>query len=63
MLAFFPIIMFLMMGSVVDGYLDFVLDRPVGNMLLLISATLVFVGLVTVQRIGRIEPTGQGVSA
>ena len=63
LLAFFPILMFLMMGSVVDGYLDFVLDRPVGNMLLLISATLVFVGLVTVQRIGRIEPTGQGVSA
>ena len=63
LLAFFPILMFFMMGSVVDGYLDFVLDRPIGNLLLLISASLVFVGLLTVQKVGRVEPYRTGVSA
>ncbi len=63
LLAFFPIVMFFMMGSAVDGYLDFVLDRPAGNVLLLVSAGLVFLGLLAVQKIGRIEPRRRSVSA
>ena len=63
LLAFFPILMFIMMGSVVEGYLDFVLDRPVGNMLLLISASLIFLGLLTVQKVGRVEAPRTGASA
>jgi len=63
LLAFFPIIMFLMMGSAIDGYFEFMLDRSEGNIILLTSATLIFFGLLAVQKLGRIEPRRRSVSA
>jgi tight adherence protein B len=42
----------------VDGYADFLLDRPVGNMLLAASALLIATGLLMVQRMCRIDRVG-----
>lgn len=42
----------------VDGYADFLLDRPVGNMLLAASAMLIATGLLMVQRMCRIDRVG-----
>lgn len=42
----------------VEGYADFLLDRPVGNMLLAASALLIAAGLLMVQRMCRVDRAG-----
>ena len=56
-LAFGPVIITPLMAMNVAGYSEFILDRPIGNMLLAVSAILLATGLVWVHRISRIEVT------
>ncbi len=55
MLALLPIAVVALMSSKVDGYAQFVFDRPIGNGMLALSTVLVVSGLVVVQRMCRID--------
>lgn len=60
MLAVMPILVIALMSAMVDGYSEFVFDRPVGNLLVGMSAALVMVGVLAIQRISRIEDAIEG---
>ncbi|MCP3860175.1 MAG: hypothetical protein GY704_11020 [Phycisphaeraceae bacterium] len=51
------------MGASIGGYLDFLFDEPMGNLLPAISSALIVVGMLTLESLARIEPRGSGVSA
>jgi Flp pilus assembly protein TadB len=38
-----------------EGYAEFVFDRPAGNMVLAISAVLVAAGIILTQRLAQVE--------
>jgi Flp pilus assembly protein TadB len=61
-LAITPVIAVTLMSINVDGYSDFILNRPAGNAILSVSALMLAIGLVSVHRICRIE-SAQGVRA
>lgn len=54
-LAMTPVIAVTLMSMNVDGYSEFILNRPAGNAILGVSALMLALGLVSVQRICRIE--------
>jgi Flp pilus assembly protein TadB len=57
-----PVIAVTLMSMNVDGYSEFILNRPAGNTILGVSALMLALGLVSVQRICRIE-SAQGARA
>lgn len=54
-LGLLPLLIIPVLSSSVDGYAQFLFDRPIGNSLLAASALLVAIGLIVVQRLCRIE--------
>ena len=50
-----PLVVVPLMAMNIEGYSEFILDRPTGNILLATSAMMLAVGLVSVHRISRIE--------
>lgn len=63
LLTVFPVIVVVMMTASVTEYWPFLIDRPEGNLLMGISALLVVAGLVTIERIGRFDPSSREVAA
>lgn len=61
MLSVMPIIVLFVLSTAVEGYRDFVFNRPEGNMMLAISAGLVMIGILSMQRITRIERKTEGI--
>lgn len=60
LLAVMPVAVIALMTASVEGYSEFVFDRPLGNLLVGISAALVMVGTIAMQRIARIERDAEG---
>ena len=54
-LAMGPVIAVPLMSMNIDGYSEFLLYRPAGNILLAVSAMMLAIGLISVHRISRIE--------
>jgi Flp pilus assembly protein TadB len=54
-LGLLPLLVIPVLSSSVEGYAEFLFDRPIGNTLLAASAMLVATGLITVQRLCRLE--------
>ncbi len=63
LLTVFPVMVVLAMGASIDGYFDFLFDRPMGNLLLAIAATLIVTGMLSLERLARIDPRSSGVPA
>ena len=59
-LSVLPLIAVPLMAWLVDDYLVLLLDRPVGNILLGISAVLLVAGIASIQRFGRIDGSQDG---
>lgn len=55
MLGLLPLAVIPVLSANLDGYAQFLFDRPIGNMLLAVSAVLIATGLVVVQRMCRID--------
>ncbi|MHC4245449.1 MAG: type II secretion system F family protein [Planctomycetota bacterium] len=62
-LAVFPLMVIAAMSVLIDGYFDFLFDEPTGNLLLAIAAALIVVGMLSLERLARIEPRSSGVPA
>lgn len=58
LVAMGPLLVIPVMAAISDGYVDFIVNRPAGNLLLAVSATMLAIGLVSVHRICRIEIVG-----
>ena len=58
LVAMGPLLVIPLMSTISDGYTDFIMNRPAGNLLVAVSATMLVAGLVSVQRICRIEIVG-----
>ena len=58
LVAMGPLLVIPLMSAISADYADFIMNRPVGNLLVAISAILLATGLVSVQRICRIEIVG-----
>jgi len=61
-LSVMPIAVIALMTAMVDGYAEFVFERPLGNLLVGLSAVLVVVGIVSMQRIARVDETSEGAA-
>ena len=59
-LAVAPVLAFLVIGLQLEEYMDLMLNRPVGHLLLGMAAVLVVVGLVAVRRMSSFERLGEG---
>lgn len=59
-LSVLPLIAVPLMAWLVDDYLPLLLDRPVGNVLLGVSAVLLVAGIASIQRFGRIDGSQDG---
>lgn len=59
-LSVLPLIAVPLMAWLVDDYLVLLLDRPVGNILLGVSAVLLVAGIASIQRFGRIDGSQDG---
>lgn len=59
-LGLLPLAVIPLLSLNVDGYADFLLDRPVGNSLLAASALLIASGMLMVQRMCRIDRASAG---
>jgi len=59
-LSVLPLIAVPLMAWLVDDYLVLLLDRPVGNILLGVSAVLLVAGIASIQRFGRIDGSQEG---
>lgn len=57
LLGLLPVAIIPLMSLNIDGYADFLLERPTGNALLATSALLIATGLLTVQRMCAIDRT------
>lgn len=55
MLGLLPVVIIPLMSLNIEGYADFLLERPAGNMLLATSAVLIAAGLLMVQRMCTID--------
>lgn len=55
MLGLLPVVIIPLMSLNIEGYADFLLERPAGNMLLATSAVLIAAGLLMVQRLCTID--------
>ena len=55
LIALGPVFALPLMSMSIDGYSDFILNRPSGNILLAVSTMMLVVGLVSVHRMSRIE--------
>ncbi len=63
LLTVFPVIVVAMMSASVAEYWPFLVDRPEGNLMMGIAALLVVAGLVTIERIGRFDPSSREAAA
>jgi tight adherence protein B len=54
-LAIMPAAAVPMLCAMMDGYTSFIFDRPLGNLVLAAAAVLVAVGLIAIQRLGRVD--------
>jgi Flp pilus assembly protein TadB len=60
-LAIAPLVAVPLLSSMIDGYSTILLDRPEGNLMLAAAAIMLITGLLSIQRISRIEtPSGRG---
>jgi Flp pilus assembly protein TadB len=55
LLSALPLTVIPLMSTKVEGYAQFLFDRPTGNLMLALSASLIAAGLVIVQRMCRID--------
>lgn len=63
LLTVFPVIVVAMMSASVAEYWPFLVDRPEGNLMMGLAALLVVAGLVTIERIGRFDPSSREAAA
>lgn len=54
-LAIMPAAAVPMLCAMMDGYTSFIFDRPLGNLVLAAAAVLIAVGLIAIQRLGRVD--------
>lgn len=59
-LSVLPLVAVPLMAWLVDDYLALLLDRPVGNIILGVSAVLLVAGIASIQRFGRIDGSQEG---
>lgn len=59
-LAVTPLVAIPVLAWAVDGYTRVLLDRPEGNLILAAAAIMLTLGLLTIQRMSRIEPLPEG---
>jgi tight adherence protein B len=57
LLGLLPLAVIPVLSLNIDGYAQLLFDRPIGNMLLALSAMLIATGLIVVQRMCRIDET------
>ena len=62
-LAMFPLLVVATMSASIDGYFNFLVDEPMGNLLLAVASGLIVIGMLSLESLARIEPRPSGVPA